>query len=284
MKDAQITLEDGRTLAYKEIGDADGTPVMHFHGAPSCRTFLDYLHDEFADRNLRVISPDRPGYGGTSPQPSRSLDDWSHDVIALADTIDVDQFGVIGFSSGGPYAAATCALVPARVFGGVVVAGPSDPSQSGTLDGLPEVEQELMAQPDEEAAVEWCTSRFGSDGSRFGESDPFDWSQPDEAFLADDTISTHFEEVSAEALRQGISGYAQDIFVQGRPWPFDPSRIDVPVHVVHGEEDEIVSVAHSRRIADAIPTAMLKQLPEHGHLSIINKFPELVADLVASTN
>lgn len=88
----------------------------------------------------------------------------------------------------------------------------------------------------------------------------------------------------AEALRQSISGYAQDIFVQGGPWPFDLSRINAPVHVVHGEEDGAVSVAHKRRIADAIPTATLKQLPEHGHVSIIDKFIELVADLVASTN
>lgn len=190
---------------------------------------LDYPHDEFADRNLRVISADRPGYGRTSPKPNRSLDDWPDVVVALADTIDVDQFGVIPFSSGGPYAVATCALTSPRVFGGVVVAGVSNPSQSGELDRLPEVEQELMTQQDEEATVEWCTSQYGRDGSRFGESDPFDWSQPDEAFLTDDTISTHFEEVTVEALRQGISGYAQDNFVQGRPWSFDPSQIDVPV-------------------------------------------------------
>lgn len=283
MKDARIPLDDGRTLAYKEIGDPDGTPVMHFHGAPSCRTFLDYLHADFADRGLRVISPDRPGYGDTSPQPNRSLDDWPDDIVALADVIDIDRFVIIGFSSGGPYALATCALASNRVLGGVVVAGPSDPSRPPALDGLPEVEQELMAQQDEAAAVEWCTSRFGRDGGRFGEDDPFEWSEPDEAFLENDAISTHFEEVTAEALRQGISGYARDIFVQGRPWPFEPSQIGVPVHVVHGELDDIVSVAHSRRIAEAIPEASLKQLPEHGHLSIIDEFPELVAGLGAST-
>ena len=34
MIDDRITLEDGRTLAYKQIGDPSGTPVMQFHGAP----------------------------------------------------------------------------------------------------------------------------------------------------------------------------------------------------------------------------------------------------------
>lgn len=282
MNDAQITLEDGRSLAYKEVGDPTGTPVMHFHGAPSCRTFLDILNDEFADRDLRVISPDRPSYGGTTPQSNRSLGDWPKDVVRLADAIDIDQFVVFGYSSGVPYVLATCALTSNRVIGGVVVAGPSDPSRSARLDALPETERKIMAQPDEKAAVEWCRTRFGRDGSRFGEYDHFDWSESDEVFLADEAIGAHFETVTEEAFRRGIDGYAQDIFVQGQPWPFELSQIDVPVHVVHGEEDRIVPLDHSRQIAEEIQGATLEVVPKHGHASIIEEFPQLVVDSVES--
>lgn len=282
MNDDRSTLEDGGTLAFKEIGDPDGTPVIHFHGAPSCRTALDFLHEDFAERGLRIVSPDRPGYGGTSPQPDRSLADWPDVVDELADAIGVDRFAVVGFSSGGPYAVAACSQLPERVIGGVVVAGPTDPSSLESFDGLPDVEQELMAQPDEGAATEWCVHRFGPDGGRFPEDDSFDWAAPDVAFVEDDEMSTHFERVTEESFRQGVIGYAQDMLVQGRPWPFDTARIDVPVHVIHGELDEVVSIEHSRHTAATIPEASLVQLPDHGHLSVVEEFPRLVTELLAA--
>jgi hypothetical protein len=53
----------------------------------------------------------------------------------------------------------------------------------------------------------------------------------------------------AEAFRQGVVRYAQDILVQGRPWPFDPTTIASPFDVVHGELDTLLPLAHSRRNA-----------------------------------
>lgn len=163
-----------------------------------------------------------------------------------------------------------------------MVAGPSDPSAVGPLDGLPDVERTLMAK-DEAAAVAWCQHRFGNDGSQLGDYTDFDWSASDQAYLEDGPIGAHFEDVTAEAFRQGISGYAQYIVIQGRPWPFELGGIDVPVHVAHGTEDRVVPVAHSRQLADSIPGADLIQLPDHGHASIIEAFPDLVATLAAST-
>lgn len=280
MNDDRIALDGGRTLAFKEIGDPDGLPVMHFHGAPSCRTALDFLHEEFADRGLRIVTPDRPGYGGTSPQPGRSLEEWSEEVAGLADAIGVDRFGVVGYSSGGPYAVATCAQVSERVIGGVVIAGPTDPSRLETVGGLPQLEQELMSQPDEESARRRCVQRIGRDGSRLAELDPYEWTAPDLEFLDDPTIQAHFEAVTEEAFRQGIIGFAQDMYVQGGAWPFDPGRIESPVHVIHGELDEIVSVEHSRHIEEMIPEATLFRLPDHVHLSVLDEVPQLVTNLL----
>lgn len=108
MNDGEVNLGDGRRLAYREIGDPAGLPVLHFHGTPSCRNSLDYLHDEFAEFGFRVITPDRPGYDNSAPQPNRSLEDWPYDVARLADALDVEQFVVIGISSGGPYSRNMC--------------------------------------------------------------------------------------------------------------------------------------------------------------------------------
>ena len=282
MTDSQMTLPDGRTLAYTDIGDPAGTCVIRFHGAPSSRFLLDIYDPEFAENGLRVLSPDRPGYGGSSPKPGRSMEDWPADVEALADALGVDDFAVVGSSSGGPYALACCALLPDRVLGGLVVAGVTDMTWPPARDGYPAVELDIMDVETEAEALAYCEDRFGPDGSGFFDEDPLEWPEPDEAFLADETMSEHLTHTMAEAFAQGVAGYAQDVFVQGQPWPFDPAAISCPVRVVHGELDDLLPMAHSRHTAELIPGTDLDIVPGHGHVSILDEMPERTVNLVQS--
>src|SRR5262245_1689679 len=81
------------------------------------------LEQQLSARGLRVIAPDRPGYGGCSPQPGRALEDSPDDVAALADALGIDRFLVAGHSTGGAYAIACAALLPDRVRATIVGAG-----------------------------------------------------------------------------------------------------------------------------------------------------------------
>lgn len=281
MNDTQITLPDGRTLTYTDIGDSEGTCVMHFHGAPASRYLLDFYDEECKAHGLRVVSPDRPGYGGSSPQPGRSMADWPGDVGALADVLGIDRFVAMGSSSGGPYTVACCALLPDRVLGGLVIAGATDMSWSPASDGYPEVELDIMDLDSEAEAIAYCRDRFGADGSGFFEEDPLPWPEPDAAFLADEEMSEHLSRAMEEAFAQGVTGYAQDMVIQGRPWPFDPAAIECPVRVLHGERDDITPMAHSRHTAAVIPDAEFEIVPHHGHASIMDDIPRLTAAFVS---
>ena len=95
-----IELSDGRTLAYAEYGDPDGTPVFCFHGVIGSRLMWSLAADEASDRGIRLVAQDRPGFGGSDFQAGRRLLDWPGDVCALADHLGVDRFGVVGFSGG----------------------------------------------------------------------------------------------------------------------------------------------------------------------------------------
>ena len=108
-----ITLPDGRRLAYAEFGTPDGRPVLYFHGAPSSR--LEPLlvgDDAWRANGLRVIAPDRPGVGLSDFLPKRGFSQWPNDVVALADALGLERFGVIGMSGGGGYVAACAAKIP----------------------------------------------------------------------------------------------------------------------------------------------------------------------------
>ena len=280
MVDAEMTLPDGRTLAYTEIGDPDGAPVLYFHGAPGGRLELAVLDGAFADQGIRLITADRPGYGGSSPLAGRTTAAWADDVAALADHLGVGRFGIMGLSSGGPYTVACAALLGDRVTGAVVAAGNTDMSWPQAADGYLESELRIMAMDDEDAAVADCVERFGPSGEGFFEGEA-DLGPADDAFLADNEKATGLFTAMAEAFRPGVIGYAHDITVQGRPWTFDPASISVPVIVVHGELDRLVPITHSFHTADLITGSEMRVFPDRGHLSLTEELPALAAEITA---
>ena len=109
MIDRLLDVSGGRTLGFTEIGSSDAPVAFYFHGAPGGRLELATFDDAFAAVGVRVVTPDRPGYGTSTPQPGRTTAAWADDVAALADHLGVDRFAVMGLSSGGPYAVA-CAV------------------------------------------------------------------------------------------------------------------------------------------------------------------------------
>ncbi len=276
-----MTLTDGRTLAYTDLGAPAGPVVFYFHGAPGSRLELAGLDANFAAVGVRVITADRPGYGGSDPCAGRNTSDWADDVVALADHLGIDRFALIGLSSGGPYTVACAALLGDRVAGAIVAAGNTDMSWPGASDGYLQSELDIMAMNDEAAAVAWCEEHYGIDGSGFFDGGDIDLGPVDDAWLADGSNLASLMATMAEAFRPGVVGYAHDITVQGRPWNFDPTTITAPVIVVHGADDHLVPLAHSRHTAALIPGSELRIVDGRGHLSLTDEFPALAVELVA---
>lgn len=283
MRDSHVKLTGGRELAFTDIGEPDWSCVLFFHGAPMSRLHLAYLEEKVRAERMRVVSPDRPAYGRSSPQPGRSMADWASDVAALVDALGIDRFVVAGHSSGGPYAVACAALLAERVTGGIVLDGVTDMGWPGAWNGYVDSEKQLMRIANEEAAVAWCVERFGADGNGFLAASDFELGEPDNALFADEQAGPTLTSAIAEAFRQGVAGYAQDMVIQGRPWPFDPGRIAVPVQVVHGDLDALLPLAHSRHTSELIPGSTLRVLPGHGHLTTVSELPTLASALTRSS-
>ena len=278
MLDTRIELR-GREIAYTDIGDPDGTPVLFFHGAPMSRWNLVDQDERFAEAGLRVVSPDRPGYGGSAPAPGRVLTDWAADTEALADTLGFDRFLVVAHSSGGPYGVVVAAALPDRVMGTVLVAGVTDFAWPRAWDGFVEHEAALMRLPDEKAALEQGVRAFGPDGSRMREADDgARFPEPDRELFANQYVPW-LASASKEAFRQGVGGYTQDAWVQGRPWDFDLGGVAAPVLAVHGADDTVVPLAHSRHTTELVPGAELRVLPGHGHVTVLWELPGLLTEL-----
>lgn len=283
MRDLGITLGDGRELAFTDIGEVGWLAVFFFHGAPTTRLHLAYLEEAFRAHKVRVISPDRPGYGRSSPLPGRLISDWPADVEALVDALAVDRFMVAGHSSGGPYALACAALLPERVWGAAVFGGVTDMGwRDAWLGWNNEAEGQIMRMADEEAAIAAGIAQFGEDGSGFGEESDFDFAEPDKVLRAHEEAGPRILLAEAEAFRQGVAGYVQDAFVQGRPWTFNVTAASAPALIIHGELDNVVPVAHSRHTAQLMQGSTLRILPGHGHLTTLAELPSVALELSRS--
>ena len=110
-----VTTPDGRTLTVREGGDPAGVPVLSMSGTPGSSTLYEPHVRDAEEQGIRLLSYDRPGYGGSSPNKGRNVAACAVDVEAVCDAVGIERICVWGISGGGPHALATAALLPHRV-------------------------------------------------------------------------------------------------------------------------------------------------------------------------
>ncbi len=108
-------LADGRRIGYAEFGDAQGAAVLAIHGTPGSRLMFALTDKAARDRRLRIVAPERPGYGLSDFRRKGTLTHAADDMTAFADALGLDRFAVIGVSGGGPYAIAAAASMADRI-------------------------------------------------------------------------------------------------------------------------------------------------------------------------
>ena len=100
----------------------------------------------------------------------------------------------------------------------------------------------------------------------------------DAAALTDD-----FAEWIARTFRHaagpGPSGLLEDTMQIVRPWGFDVRTIRVPVAIWQGRHDRMVPFSHGEWLARTIPGARAHLFDDEGHLSLVQRLPEMLAEL-----
>jgi pimeloyl-ACP methyl ester carboxylesterase len=93
-------------------GDPHGKPILVHNGTPNSRHLYGRWIADADKKGIRLISYDRPGYGGSTAYPGHAVASGAQDVRAIAEALGYDRLGIWGISGGGPYALACAALLP----------------------------------------------------------------------------------------------------------------------------------------------------------------------------
>jgi pimeloyl-ACP methyl ester carboxylesterase len=283
MREMEID-RDGRVLRVRDAGEPDGAVVIYFHGTPSSRLDLCFGELLAAERGLRLVSFDRPGYGGSTSAPF-GLASIGADAHAIADELGVARFATLGLSGGGPGALAA-ATVPGGRVTRVGVASGVGPHQlvPGALDELDDNDRaafSLLPGDAAAAAAAWAAwfeplaelSRK-PDSSELLAAFEGGLSSRDRELLEDRRFAAAFAATVREGLRQGTSGGGWDNVSWVGEWDIDLSAVRCPVRLWYGSEEGLA--AHGAWLSEHLPDARLVVHDGRGHLGIYEHLGEML--------
>ena len=279
-----VALPDGRLLGYAEYGDLSGVPIFGFHGTPGSRFMFHLAHSVALELGIRLIAPERPGFGISTYQPGRTLASYAFDIADFADALGIQHFAVAGISGGGPYAAACAAFLPDRVSAlGLVspvgpMAGAEKPPSIGkghyfAFRVTPRVPP-LLAAVFAFGRYAFLYAPNTIYGFIMGRASPSDWK-----ILARGEVRRNLLQGVAEGCRPGIGAGMQEMSIFSRPWNVPFQEITAPAFLWQGMADRNVSVAASLSLAELVPNCRTRRIENAGHYWIFDNIAEVLRTL-----
>jgi len=285
METKHLVLPDGRTVAYIEVGDPDGALVIHNHGDPDSRCTATLFATAAARNRIRFIGVDRPGYGQSSPPPAHTFAGWAQDMTAIADNLGHREFGVTGWSGGGPWALAGAAYIdPDRLRHVSCIAGASYGAfgASWASQYLSKIDRlggwlalhfspgfRLMYKTIDITAVHFRKTYL----KQLREA----VNQYDREILLQREVAECFSRASAECFAQGSRALIEESTVVYNDWSFDVTTIERPVHIWQGLDDVLVPHPINEVVAQRMPGAVWHPVEGAGHFLAIGAADEILA-------
>src|SRR5437660_357614 len=283
-----LQLPDGRELAWLEVGEPAGPAVLALHGTPGSRRQMVIDDKAIAATGVRLLALDRPGYGHSTLAEYRHVSDLVTDVTTLADHLEIDRFSVIGYSGGGPFAAACARFLADRVSAVAIVSGVGPLDETGAEKEMMGFNQLVtrMARRSRYlvypafALVTWICRRWPE---RVLKGAGRQLPPSDVEVLGRPQVRAATIEEFRHASATTAAAAAQDFALFTHDWGFRLEDIVTPVHVWHGDADRNVPLSHGRLLAERIPGAQLHVGPGQGHMLFYQRQEEILRTLASSS-
>jgi non-heme chloroperoxidase len=274
MTSGYITTQDGTEIFYKDWGPKTAQPIVFHHGWPLSADDWDAQMMFFLGKGYRVIAHDRRGHGrSTQTDLGNEMDTYAADVIALAKHLDLKNAFHVGHSTGGGEVAHYVARAEAGRVAKAVLVGAVTPLMLKTdanPGGLP-----LEVFDGFRNGTAFNRAQFFRDVA----AGPFYGFNRDGAKVSEGVIDNWWRQgmqAGVKALYDCVAAFSETDFTA------DLKAIDVPVLVLHGEDDQVVPIdASARQAIKLLKHGTLKTYPGFPHGMATTEADTINADLLA---
>jgi pimeloyl-ACP methyl ester carboxylesterase len=285
VREASLVRPDGRMVAWTECGD--GFPVLRVPGTPGSRWSVYAKREVWAERGLRVLTTERPGYGGSTRLPGRRFKEHADDLAAILDSQGLDKVAVYGGSGAAPHVLAFLAHHPDRVLAATIFAGaaPLLPDEVAQMIPLNQQSHAFAAAGDWDGLVALLTpQREAVLADPMGAFLQIMETAPaaDQEVMRDPVWQATFVRSITEALGQGVEGWADEGLAINQPWSDIPlEQVTSSLSWFHTAHDRNTPLAAAQRLVAQLPTASLEVWEDGGHLISYHREGDILDELLA---
>lgn len=258
-------LPDGRHISWLLFGDSSGFPIVYMHGTPGSALEAAVFDRAAKTAGAMIIAVDRPGIAG-STHINQSLAQYCTDIAYLADSLELNQFSVMGWSGGGPYALVTGAFLASKVraIGLIAPQSSKDPWEKFVPAGL--LRAGLFLYRGITHFPSLLVASFRADDIGRHSSRP------------PGTYRNILARSARRATRKGTTGLLDDALTLRNNWGVDLEHLTnilsdqsppLPVWIVQGGRDWIIPARDTDALAARIPHVHRIYDPTATHLQTL---------------
>jgi pimeloyl-ACP methyl ester carboxylesterase len=276
-----LSLTDGRVLSYAEYGNPNGKPVLMMHGAPGSRLERTPNDEDVMGLDLRLIIPNRPGYGSSTVAPGRTFLSWADDVKELMDHLALPRCAMLGYSGGGPYAMACAVAIPERVTRLALISSIAPMDTPDATAGMTEQSRAMFALAKTDPATFAVQIKsLVPDGETLFHIMTAALPPEDKALFEDAAMHSMYLADMNEAVSSGVEGFVSDVLLYTAQWGFKPSQITRDILLWQGLQDINVPQGMGHRLAAEIPQCRATFVPDAAHYLFFARWREIFIELL----
>ena len=288
VRDHSLARPDGRVVAWTECGPADGLPLLRVPGTPGSRFSLRADRTPWEQRNLRVLTTERPGFGASTRLPGRAFAQHADDLAAILDHVGLDAVHVAGGSGAAPHQLAFAARHSGRVRAMTIVVGaaPMNDEEAARLIGVNAKTYKLVRAADLDGLhglLEELRAALQADPIQSFRAIMDKAPDADREVMTDLRWQEGFSLGVREALRQGVEGWADEAIALFSPWDdIDLEAVTTSLTWWHAAGDANAPLAAARRLVERLHEAHLLLFGENeGHLAPYHREGDILDELLA---
>ncbi|UPW17182.1 alpha/beta fold hydrolase [Agarivorans sp. TSD2052] len=277
-----FTLADQRVLCYQEYGDPKGKALVYCHSILGCRleNFFDQI-DIAKQLGLRLISVDRPGFGGSDYCEGYSFLKWAEDLNALLTHLNLDKVELVGYATGGVYAACCAATIPEKISHLTIISSGDALTFDSDYQATAKLYRMHMKLARDFPSMHRLFTNILDKGLHKDPNKLFkvlarDLEGTDVELFESPQFKDKFGRYLKESKTQGGNAFSDEVRQVMAPWGFNIEDVKLSTQLFHGEQDKHIPLVLAERFVERAANASITVYPDQGHYMIYRQWPNIL--------